>query len=253
MYGVCLFLCLSVAFVSTVHAFHVFTSTTATFSSTQNGVPSPTPAENANLQKALHPRVDMSYPASIGSMMQAAEAAVGFQVATAYTVAHIDIPTVCPLWNNSCTGDHTEALLTFFNHTIVDLLSDDCFIDGGHGGGVGGGLFEPSCTSSLVPASSSSIRSRVMSYMRQPACTTAGKQAAAMYSYLSNYEACCIPCEVAGSNVDVYYWPSPDADTSCLKTIGDSVRPPLEGATTSCPPGALYTGTGTSYCNTYWG
>ena len=220
-----------------------------TLSLTRNGFHHPISIQHANPQQALHPRQDVSLDGSLRNLFIAAETANGIVVQTAYTPAHIDIPTVCPLWDDTCKGDHTEALLTFFNHTIVNLFADDCFIDDGHGNGGGGDLFDPKCTLSDVPASSSSIRSRVKSYMRQPACSIAGQQAASMYSYLAGDASCCSACEVGGINVDVFYWPSPDADTSCLKIIGDSVRPPLEGATTSCPPGP----TTTSNCNTYWG
>ena len=36
-----------------------------------------------------------------------------------------------------------------------------------------------------------------------------------------------------GGNVDVYYWPEPDANTACLGVIGDNTNSPFPGATTA--------------------
>ena len=43
----------------------------------------------------------------------------------------------------------------------------------------------------------------------------------------------CGVCGVGGPNVDVYYWPQPNANTSCLSIIGPTPSPPLAGATTA--------------------
>lgn len=43
----------------------------------------------------------------------------------------------------------------------------------------------------------------------------------------------CGVCGVGGPNVDVYYWPQPSANTSCLNIIGPTPSPPLAGATTA--------------------
>ena len=43
----------------------------------------------------------------------------------------------------------------------------------------------------------------------------------------------CGVCGVGGPNVDVYYWPQPSANTSCLSIIGPTPSPPLAGATTA--------------------
>lgn len=58
---------------------------------------------------------------------------------------------------------------------------------------------------------------------------------------------CCGKCFIESPNVDVYYWPEPNANTDCLATIGNTVDPPQEGATTTC-----YT-RGVPGCVTYWG
>ena len=58
---------------------------------------------------------------------------------------------------------------------------------------------------------------------------------------------CCGKCYIGGPNVDVFYWPEPNADKSCLSVIGDAVNPPRLGATTTC-----FT-QGVGGCATYWG
>lgn len=43
---------------------------------------------------------------------------------------------------------------------------------------------------------------------------------------------CCDTCFISAQSVDVYYWPDPDANTSCVTIVGSDVNPPLYGATT---------------------
>ena len=52
--------------------------------------------------------------------------------------------------------------------------------------------------------------------------------------------SCCGVCSVWAQNVDIYYWPEPEANLSCNSIIGESVRPLDYGATTSAT-------------DTYWG
>lgn len=42
---------------------------------------------------------------------------------------------------------------------------------------------------------------------------------------------CCSKCYIVAQNVDVYYWPEPDATTACLRIVGNDTNPPLSGAT----------------------
>ena len=70
------------------------------------------------------------------------------------------------------------------------------------------------------------------------------------YNYSSGVApSCCGICDINAQNVDIYYWPEPDANTSCLGIIGESIRPLEYGATTtevSDNPTATSTAT-------YWG
>lgn len=52
--------------------------------------------------------------------------------------------------------------------------------------------------------------------------------------------SCCGVCSVWAQNVDLYYWPEPEANLSCNSIIGESIRPLDYGATTSAT-------------DTYWG
>ena len=65
----------------------------------------------------------------------------------------------------------------------------------------------------------------------------------------SDYQ-CCGQCEIYGPNVEVYYWPEPNADDSCLSIIGDKVNPPLEGAKTD-NAGDVWWGTVTKSVTSY--
>ena len=161
-----------------------------------------------------------------------------------YRPAVINETVECLLWNPTCTGNRSEALKEFFNvtgGTLFDLTSDLCFTD------------DPKCIASRVPPQSSSIRSLVKSWMRQPACSTAAAEASKTGYHLplgfSDGDGCCGSCGIEAPNVDVYYWPSPERSTECLSTIGTTVRPLLEGATTATPCNFG----STSGCPTYWG
>lgn len=61
---------------------------------------------------------------------------------------------------------------------------------------------------------------------------------------------CCDQCSLLGNEVQIYYWPEPNADTSCLSIIGDDVVPWDYGATTDPE---YYNGMTTKPAATYWG
>ena len=63
-----------------------------------------------------------------------------------------------------------------------------------------------------------------------------------------NIPCCCGSCEMNVQNVDIYYWPEPNVNTSCLSIIGDSVRPVDYGATRS-----VWTDGTETVNDTYWG
>lgn len=55
------------------------------------------------------------------------------------------------------------------------------------------------------------------------------------------YTTCCGGCDFGADKVDVYYWPDPLADTSCLSIIGSQISDVADGATTDSM-GSLYWG-----------
>ncbi len=61
--------------------------------------------------------------------------------------------------------------------------------------------------------------------------------------------SCCGVCSVSSLNVDLYYWPEPEANLSCLSIIGESIRPLDYGATKTT---TIILGT-TFDTGTYWG
>ncbi|KAL9132384.1 MAG: hypothetical protein Q9175_006443 [Cornicularia normoerica] len=70
------------------------------------------------------------------------------------------------------------------------------------------------------------------------------------YNYSSGVApSCCGICGINAENVDIYYWPEPDADTSCLSVIGESFRPLEYGATTT----EVSLGPTETSTATYWG
>lgn len=83
------------------------------------------------------------------------------------------------------------------------------------------------CTQYEAPNILSAMRD-AKSWMRTPQCSSIGIDLDA-----TNLDGgCCGTGYILAKNVDVYYWPEPDANTECLSTIGDSINPPEQGATT---------------------
>ena len=162
----------------------------------------------------------------------------------------------CLLWDTSCSGNRTLAIEEFFNNTIEPLIGNQCFsqFDAGVQAGdpglsipyvVGGsGLVQfdniiPSDCKDYNPSERISEWQDIKSWMRSPSCVSAqnewmeagGKATPDISSGIK--ESCCEGCVVGAQNVDLYYWPEPDLDTSCLSIVGSSVNPLTYGATTS--------------------
>ena len=134
----------------------------------------------------------------------------------------------CPLWDYSCKGNYTLAKEKFFGlDGTKDYLiggSDHCFLNG------------TSCgyneLASYAP---------VKKWMRTPECQLMQEQYGGIDYHGDVYQrTCCNQCFIVGGNVQVFYWPEPDPNTSCLSIVGDMVYPVNYGATTNGP-------------DTYWG
>ena len=183
----------------------------------------------------------------------------------------------CILWDPSCSGNKTLAMDKFFNRTFQDdLLSNKCFAQVTPVNSA----FVSNCKTDDPPGRMSEFE-EMKRWMRSQQCVSAAADWAARtprdsnFTYanaedwrLSNEDpdsqyadevdphqitgvtpSCCGVCDISAQNVDLYYWPEPDADTSCLSIIGGSVRPLDYGATkTEFPIDPTSTSTGT-----YWG
>ncbi|KAL8785001.1 MAG: hypothetical protein Q9195_008812 [Heterodermia aff. obscurata] len=84
-----------------------------------------------------------------------------------------------------------------------------------------------------------SVFNDVKNYMRSPKCLLLQhslypdpNHSAAFQQDLYLNATCCDNCQVEADKVDVYYWPEPNADTSCQSIIGDEVSRADAGATT---------------------
>ena len=140
----------------------------------------------------------------------------------------------CLLWEADCSGNKTAALVDFFGDpdsereaTIMLLQENACFVFPSYNCT---GL-EPDATLSQFPV--------IKNWMRSPACISSNIEWASVVgqeTYLDpSYPElpCCSTCFISAENVDVYYWPEPGSDTSCLSIIGNVTNPPLYGATTA--------------------
>lgn len=171
----------------------------------------------------------------------------------------------CLLWDNSCSGSKTAAVENFFDTAIRDehpkafggcrsLLCNSCFQQRF--------VKQSDCDTYNSPERLSELH-KIKDWMRSPQCVSAADDWIAKTGYSWGYyfgtenqskaeyikelgnesailPSCCGPCLTYAANVDLFYWPEPDSNTSCLSIIGDSVRPIDYGATTD---GAT----------TYWG
>ena len=161
----------------------------------------------------------------------------------------------CLLWENSCSGNKTVAIDEFFNNTKWLLIGNQCFsqFDAGVPAGdpglsipyvVGGSGpvqlddIVPSDCKDYNPSERISEWTDIKSWMRSPSCVSAqnewmeadGKATSNISS--SVVPSCCEDCVVGAQNVDLYYWPDSDVDTSCLSIVGTAVNPLTYGATT---------------------
>ena len=186
----------------------------------------------------------------------------------------------CILWDPSCSGNRTLAMDKFFNQTFQDdLLSNECFTQLSPINSA----FVSSCDKYNSSGRMSEFE-EMKNWMRSQECVSAAADWAARTPSTSNFTyanakdwrvshedpdsqmadrldphpinytsgvtpSCCGVCNIFAQSVDLYYWPEPDADASCLSVIGGSVRPLDYGATkteNSINPTSTSTGT-------YWG
>ena len=191
-----------------------------------------------------------------------------------------DLDDLCVLWDPSCSSNGTLAANRFFNQTFQnDLFGNVCFTQVNYTDSVG----VSKCDEFNPPKRMFEFR-EMRNWMRSKQCVSAAANWAArtpgdvnftyanakdwkisredpdtqmeaqMYPDSINYTSgvapsCCGVCNVYSQNVDIYYWPEPDTNTSCLSIIGGSIRP-LDYGATKTEVSLNTTETSTA---TYWG
>ena len=137
---------------------------------------------------------------------------------------------MCVLWDSSCSGDRTTAIKNFFRST-VDFGGNPCFEQTPGG--------DSSACVTYNPPARLMEWEKIKRWMRSSQCSTAldvyhelsKTSHGTLDRFYPDVSTCCLRCYIQAANVDLYYWPEPDADTSCLSIIGGSVRPLDYGAT----------------------
>ena len=108
----------------------------------------------------------------------------------------IDAKSNCVLWDKTCTGNRSAALVQFFESTAGILLVDPCFtaeISGAY-----------TCKSTSRPSSQLALTSTVKSWMRSPACKSAlQEEQRILGKAVQTQWGCCgsFGCQVGGPNV----------------------------------------------------
>lgn len=173
-----------------------------------------------------------------------------------------NLEKLCVLWNSSCTGDVNSARNEFFSNTSEALRSNECFQKQPTG------LSEPNSLESCYDIESSQELlqfGQAKAWMRSSKCrsdqavwASSMPDHAVDKKYLPNGDPgaayCCAKCGIKVENVDIYYWPEVDVDTSCLDIIGTRTNPVDYGATTTSNEYALIGRfSSTLSFSTYWG
>ena len=131
----------------------------------------------------------------------------------------------CMLWDSSCSGDRTAAINEFFGDTVWALEEKPCFVN----------TSLADC-SKYESAQTLSEMGRIREWMRSPQCLSSSQEYNSIQGQSSvspiGGDTCCGIAYIAAQNVDVYYWPEPNANTDCLSLVGTSVYPLDYGATT---------------------
>ena len=150
----------------------------------------------------------------------------------------------CLLWDDTCSGNTTLAISKFSLTTGWRLLENSCFVDPTNG----------NCSANNPPSRLTEL-GKIKSWMRSQQCitetnvfeTSLGDPPFPLKNSTNsttNPGSCYGTCYLDAGDDDVCYWPDPDANTSCLTTIGDSVKPLDYGAITT---------TYSTLTETYWG
>ena len=182
----------------------------------------------------------------------------------------------CVLWDTSCSGNKTLAMEKFFSIAFPDkndtyddssIIGNDCFTQQQW-------IPESDCVTYNPPDRLLEWQ-KIRDWMRSSQCVSAAEEWQNMTGHLWGFileggvndsysdwrsyygpssagPSCCSFCDLYAQNVDLYYWPEPDADLSCLSTIGSSVRPLDYGATVTQFSMPGYNNSWYNFTETYW-
>lgn len=170
-----------------------------------------------------------------------------------------NLDKLCVLWNTSCPGDLTIARNEFFSNTSEALCSNECFQKQPTEFSVPNsleGCYDIESSQQLLQFG------QAKAWMRSPQCLSDQAVWSSSMPYLAvdlpngdlGAAYCCAKCGISVKNVDIYYWPEVDVDTSCLNIIGNSTNPLDYGATTTSQEYAwIGRSSSTLSLTTYWG
>lgn len=183
----------------------------------------------------------------------------------------------CVLWDASCSGNKTLAMEKFFDIAFPDRNDtyDDTSITGNDCFAQAQWIPQADCVTYNPPERLLEWQ-KIKDWMRSSQCVSAAEEWQNMTGRLWGFifeggvnesysdwhsfygssipgPSCCSFCNVYAENVDIYYWPEPDTNLSCLATIGGSVRPLDYGATKKLVSSANgYDGLLHASTETYW-
>ena len=161
------------------------------------------------------------------------------------------------LWDTSATSNRSRAMIDFFSAVGPEdalaasaqdgnqIFLNECFMQPDQ---------NPKCKQNETQTYQEELQS-LKSWMRSPSCTSSKNEYAAgphstasllagFITTIANEARCCDNCAVSGKNVDLYYWPDPMADVSCLSIVGEynNSQASDAGATTDPYDGSTYWG-----------
>ncbi|KAL6714998.1 hypothetical protein ACLMJK_007258 [Lecanora helva] len=161
-----------------------------------------------------------------------------------------DLAKECVLWNSSCNGDKDAAAQNVLDNLVM-LEEKPCWRSS---------LNASFHCTDYEPAETLLAMKQIKDWLRGPDCMSRSlKLAGPVTTTVANAETtaiittsmtagpgdtCCGNPIIEASNVDIYYWLQPGANTACLSTIGDN--PDSNG-------NSLYEGGTTDSGTVYWG
>ena len=157
-------------------------------------------------------------------------------------VPDANLEPLCVLWNSSCPGNKRDARNDFFANNTADTLRGNEFFQNQP--------TDPRNSNKLEGCSKIESPDRLLqfcqvkSWMRSPQCLSNATNWAAsqpdlagLATFYPNGDSgagfCCARCDISVRNVDLYYWPEPNVDTSCLSIIRNGSKYLDHGATTT--------------------